>query len=76
MTRKDYILIAAALRRTRPTIADFTKVSPDGANTFVNGIAHEVAILVWTRTVESICDTLTIDNPRFDRGRFYAACEA
>ena len=62
MTRKDYILIAAALRRANPQ--------------HLEGNNREFAIIVWTRAVESICDALSTDNPRFDRGRFYAACEA
>lgn len=76
MTRKDYVLIAAALQRVRPTIADFTTVSAHGANTFTNRISYDAADAAWTRAVESLCDALTIDNPRLDRKRFYAACGA
>ena len=76
MTRKDYILIAAALQKARPTIANFTTHSAVGNNTFTDMISHDAAYAAWTRAAESVCDTLNTDNPRLDRGRFYAACEA
>ena len=62
MTRKDYILIAAALRRAKPS--------------YIDGLDSPSLEVGWARSVESIADALTLDNPRLDRGRFYAACEA
>jgi hypothetical protein len=57
MTRKDYILIAAALKAA----ADYTKRFPDQpADTFVTA-------------VHTLADALARDNPRFDRERFLKA---
>lgn len=60
MTRKDYILIAKAIRdASEETRAVF---GPD---------AHEVG----TRKVaDYIADALAQDNPRFDAQRFLTAC--
>ena len=61
MTKKDYIRIAAALRDTLLIDCPTTE--------YLNGAkaAHMSAI---TR----IASTLQLDNPRFDRSRFLAAC--
>jgi hypothetical protein len=61
MTRKDYILIAAALNDT--LLIDCPSVE------FLNG-AKAAAISASQR----IADALAHDNPRFDRARFLAAC--
>lgn len=57
MTKKDYILIADALREAR-----------DGT-VFWSGAPDEVINLVANR----IADKLQADNPRFDRKRFLEA---
>lgn len=59
MTRKDYILIAEALRDKRNCM--------DGADD-VNGRMYET---FWD-TTERICGALYRDNPRFDREHFLA----
>jgi hypothetical protein len=68
MTRKDYVAIAAALARTRPD----PQVSPDGQNTFFDGIKGRQ----WAVTRDAIIGALQADNPRFDRVRFVRATEA
>lgn len=58
MTKKDYVLIAKALRGARTALPserpDAVQQSEDDAH--------------------SIADALAQDNPRFDRDRFLAAC--
>lgn len=58
MTRKDYILLADAMKRSTP-------IASDG----------EVAMRNWIWTCANLAQTLSQDNPRFDRSRFIAACE-
>lgn len=58
MTRKDYVLIAEALRITNGSI----KVAPYDAETALGLVA------------EVIADRLENENPRFDRERFLTAC--
>ena len=58
MTRKDYVLIAEAMREARLWIADQT---PN-------------AVAAWMIAVKALATALHRDNPRFDRERFYAAC--
>lgn len=71
MTRKDYILIADAIREALGDIAstgDSERLSDNG-RTFNAGEsqgAHRAAL--------RLADTLAADNPRFDRTRFMAAC--
>jgi hypothetical protein len=71
MTRKDYILIAAALRETLAHIAsngDSERLSDDG-RTFNSGEsqgAHLAAL--------RLADALAADNPRFERETFLKAC--
>lgn len=59
MTRKDYVLIAAALHQARAR-----QFQADRAQGF-EAIGHAADILA---------DVLAKDNPRFDRSRFLAAC--
>lgn len=73
MTRKDYIALARAFAQSQPTVADFTRTSPDGQNTFVNGIAHDAAYAAWSNAIRAVADVLEADNPRFDRLRFLYA---
>jgi len=71
MTRKDYILIAAALRETLAHIAsngDSERLSDDG-RTFNSGEqsgVHHAALRVM--------EALASDNPRFERETFLKAC--
>jgi len=61
MTRKDYILIALAMRGVRDRI----QVVDDPADS---------AYLWWRVTVNALADAFQNDNERFDRDRFKAAC--
>lgn len=63
MTRKDYVAIAAALLKVRDSNSGS---SPDGHFEAGWETAHYFSVL-------TVADTLAADNPRFDRGRFYAA---
>ena len=65
MTRKDYVAIAEALSNTKPR---------QGAP-FATARLYECAYRTWANTREAIADALAADNPQFDRGRFYVACE-
>ena len=61
MTRKDYIVIAAALK--------FTKPEP------LAGLPVEAAITnTWENTVSCVASALARDNVRFDPKRFLVAC--
>lgn len=60
MTKKDYILIAAAIRRAR-------NANPND---------HAVARDTLEHVAREIADDLKRDNGRFDRARFLAACIA
>ncbi len=60
MTRTDYVAIAHAFAIHRPT------EGPAGRNGAYN---------TWVALQKKIGDAFEADNPRFDRGRFYAACE-
>lgn len=59
MTRKDYELIAAALRETRET---------------ARKDLHPQAEAMWEKVCEDIAHHLHCDNPRFNDERFMAAC--
>jgi hypothetical protein len=61
MTRKDYVLIAVALRDT--LLIDCP------TEEFLNG-----AIAARDSAVLRVADALGRDNPRFDRERFLKAC--
>lgn len=58
MTRKDYILIAAALKASRP------------ADLYGNDTARKT----WYATVSELSLSLARDNARFDATRFFDAC--
>jgi hypothetical protein len=62
MTRKDFVLIAAALKDSRP-------VSP-----MWPASAREAANEVIDRASVRFCNELAATNPRFDRERFLKAC--
>lgn len=53
MTKKDYILLAAALK-------PFCE--------------HPASRTVMIQVVDSLCDTLALENERFNRGQFWNAC--
>lgn len=60
MTRKDYVLIAQAIKETIPS-----RIVTEIDAAFNRGAG-------WT--AHNIADALEKDNPRFDRERFLAAC--
>ncbi len=76
MTRQHFQALADALAATRPAQDLFTKVSPDGANSFYNGIEHQAAIEQWEREVHAIAGVCRSYSPRFDEERFVKACYA
>ena len=61
MTRKDYVAIAAAMYRTRPTLDRSVK---DARGFYAQHLTD----------CDEIALTLARDNPRFDRARFLKAC--
>ena len=63
MTRKDYILLATALRDAHEAI--IAKEPADSVRTLRDGADY---------AADYIADALAHDNPRFDRARFVAAC--
>lgn len=58
MTRKDFVLLAQALKNSAP-----------GA-----GILDSARHLQYARTCAFVADILATTNPRFDRARFLTAC--
>jgi hypothetical protein len=66
MTKKDYERIATALRYVKPT-------SPLGTPKH-HKIVLESMSKQWVWTVEELAATLLQNNPRFNREKFYAAC--
>ena len=70
MTKKDYVLIAAALR------GDAAHLAPDAVyKSYVTMPAwNKGAYDQWHTTVLAIAAALASDNPRFDRARFLQAC--
>ena len=67
MTRKDYVLLARALRETRQYMA--AKLAANGGEPYDYGVEAGIA-----EAQERICNALAADNPAFDRARFIAAC--
>lgn len=62
MTRKDYELIAAAIKEAKPLLPP------------VADYAETTRQLGWQTTAHAVAEALARDNPRFDRERFLAAC--
>lgn len=62
MTRKDYVLIAAALREARIAVRE--KEPEESHRDLLDGIAY---------AADYLADALGQGNPRFDRERFLAA---
>lgn len=65
MTRKDYVMIADAIREL---LADIDRESP-GMREVLRGERMGVASVA-----RRLADQLRQDNPRFDRTRFIEAC--
>lgn len=63
MTRKDYVLIAEALREARVDIQ--CKEPEEQVQTLKDGVSY---------AADWIADALAGENPRFDRNRFLKAC--
>ncbi len=72
MTRKDYIALAAEIRRFVGNAATMP------APTMVNDSRDLACQIATGRAIRNmaqiIADALAADNPRFDRVRFLAAC--
>ena len=62
MSKRDYELIATALRASRPTMAD-------DLTTFEAGNLDG-----WRDVIDAIANALRTNNPRFDHAKFKAAC--
>lgn len=71
MTRKDYVLIAYSLNRSRPTRD--TEQSGNGDSLYHIG-GEAVLVDYHARLCGRVADHLAADNPRFDRARFLKAC--
>ena len=68
MTRKDYVLIASAIRESAPTISEsgLVKRGPASGAVSVRGsVCLDIA--------NALADRLQGNNPRFDRERFLRA---
>lgn len=62
MTRRDYEMLAGAIRDSRPWNAD--------ANPYAPGP------VAWLATAYTLAQRLMRENPRFDAGRFMSDCGA
>lgn len=62
MSKKDYELIAESLKNSQP---DSRLVQPEYWST---------ACAQWKISVKIICDSLSNNNPRFNREKFLKAC--
>ena len=62
ITKKDYELIAKSFFYVRKNMEFLSSEQRQGAMVISRGIAY------------SLCDTLFIDNPRFNRATFLKAC--
>lgn len=65
MTRKDFELIAAALRASRP----IPKHEPYALDHY-----ELIARDTYSNAANALADALRSTNPRFDRARFLSAC--
>lgn len=74
MTAKDYVILAAALRKAKPVLHDPTH----GAST-AKGLQvranYIVALVQWKTACLSISESLVIDNTNFDKVQFLTACD-
>ena len=69
MTRKDYELIAAALRSSRISIANGYPAATNDAERYRD--AQRIA--VHRAICHKLAESLGAENPRFDRARFLTA---
>lgn len=74
MTRKNYEKIAVALRGTQPSNPGEPRKYT--ATLILSGdlVQSIWRTKQWQDDVKSIADVLAVNNTRFDRDRFYAAC--
>lgn len=63
MTRKDYVLIAQAIKSERDKVAAYGEL-----------LAGNAALSAVEHTARSVACALSQDNMRFDRERFMRAC--
>jgi hypothetical protein len=66
MTKQDFAALAAAIAGQREDIAKARTVD-DRQTTLINNLTCDLI-------AGAIADVCQRSNPRFDRGRFYAAC--
>ncbi len=66
MSRKNYVAMAAALKAARPRAKCF-----EGCKVHAPTPAE---LATWHTCVMAAADVFALDNPRFDRERFAAAC--
>lgn len=66
MTRKDYRLIASALKDSKPI--------SNGPNSFAYDAAYEFRLGQWSKTTRLLSLALGADNARFDSDKFLQAC--
>jgi hypothetical protein len=66
MTRKDYKMIAETLKEMYGGLTY-------NATTF-NSSGADYSLSVMRELVNNLSDKLQVDNPRFDRGKFWKAC--
>lgn len=64
MSKKDYQALAKAVYATRQACQDS---EPD--------LLRDGQLYAMQHVTRELCDTLSADNPRFDRARFVEACE-
>lgn len=62
MTRKDYIVLAAALKASKPD-----------AREYPIALSAIAAYKAWEHTVTAIAEALQADNAKFDRSKFFKA---
>ena len=63
MSKKDYVKIAALLKHRKPV------QNPDRLGDYLP------AFQVWHGVAWDLADVFAIDNPRFDRARFFTAAD-
>ena len=71
MTRKDYVMIAAAIREL------LMDIDRDGNNAILSDHSSHVIAgerMGAHRVALRVADALANDNPRFDRAQFLKAC--
>jgi hypothetical protein len=66
MSRKDYVKLAAALHRTRPTQGKASQYMP---------AEQRARLAAWTMVRDELANVLAKDNDSFDRDCFLRACE-